>query len=491
MASIYQTGLVARKRAPAAVFIAVAISMAAPAFAEDKPTVPAKAAISQEIVGKADVKKAEASQIPRIAPDASTFQLSNGMTVVVIPDHRAPIVTHMAWYKIGAADDPAGKSGVAHFLEHLMFKGTKNHPAGEFSAKVSEVGGVENAFTTADATAYFQTVAKEQLGMVMGYEADRMEGLQLTDAVVLPERDVILEERRMRTDNNPAAQLSEAMDAALYQNHPYGIPIIGWEHEMAGLTREDAVSQYQHYYTPNNAILVVAGDVTADEVKKLAEDTYGKLPRRAEPGVRNRPKEPDPLAERSLVLRDQRVSQPSWSQSYLVPSYVSAKPAEAEALDILADVVGSGPTSRLYRSLVVEQGIAGSAGSYYSGNGLDYGRLGFYATPRGDVSLDKVSAAVDAVLADVREHGITAEELALAKKRTRASTIYSQDSQSSLARLFGSAMISGQSLADVQDWARRVDAVTLTDVSQAAAKYLDKRRAVTGTLLPAPVETRS
>jgi zinc protease len=225
MASIYQTGLVARKRAPAAVFIAVAISMAAPAFAEDKPTVPAKAAISQEIVGKADVKKAEASQIPRIAPDASTFQLSNGMTVVVIPDHRAPIVTHMAWYKIGAADDPAGKSGVAHFLEHLMFKGTKNHPAGEFSAKVSEVGGVENAFTTADATAYFQTVAKEQLGMVMGYEADRMEGLQLTDAVVLPERDVILEERRMRTDNNPAAQLSEAMDAALYQNHPYGIPI--------------------------------------------------------------------------------------------------------------------------------------------------------------------------------------------------------------------------------------------------------------------------
>jgi zinc protease len=226
-------------------------------------------------------------------------------------------------------------------------------------------------------------------------------------------------------------------------------------------------------------------------VKKLAEDTYGKLPRRAEPGVRNRPKEPDPLAERSLVLRDQRVSQPSWSQSYLVPSYVSAKPAEAEALDILADVVGSGPTSRLYRSLVVEQGIAGSAGSYYSGNGLDYGRLGFYATPRGDVSLDKVSAAVDAVLADVREHGITAEELALAKKRTRASTIYSQDSQSSLARLFGSAMISGQSLADVQDWARRVDAVTLTDVSQAAAKYLDKRRAVTGTLLPAPVETRS
>ena len=476
MASISQTSLAARKRGPAALFIAVTIGMAVPAFAEEKPAVPAPA---------------ELSQLPRIAPDASTFQLSNGLDVVVIPDHRAPIVTHMMWYKIGAADDPAGKSGIAHFLEHLMFKGTKNHPAGEFSAKVSEVGGVENAFTTSDATAYFQTVAKEQLGMVMGFEADRMEGLELTDPVVLPERDVILEERRMRTDNNPAAQLSEAMSAALYQNHPYGIPTIGWEHEMAGLTRQDAVAQYERYYTPNNAILVVAGDVTADEVKKLAEDTYGKLPRRSEPGVRNRPKEPEPLTERSIVLRDQRVSQPSWSQMYLAPSYQSAEPGEAEALDILADVIGSGPTSRLYRSLVVEQAIASGAGSYYSGDGLDYGRLGFYASPRGDVTLDKVGAAVDAVLADVREHGITAEELALSKKRTRASTIYSQDSQSSLARIFGSAMITGQSLSDVQDWARRIDAVTLADVSKVAAKYLDTRRSVTGSLLPAPAESRS
>jgi len=476
MASILQSNLAALKRGPAALFIAVTIGMAAPALAEDKPATPAQS---------------QTSQIPRIAPDASTFKLANGMEVVVIPDHRAPIVTHMVWYKIGAADDPAGKSGIAHFLEHLMFKGTKNHPAGEFSARVSEVGGVENAFTTADSTAYFQTVAKEQLGMVMGFEADRMQGLQLTDPVVLPERDVILEERRMRTDNNPSAQLSEAMNAALFQNHPYGIPIIGWEHEMAGLTREDAVAQYERYYTPNNAILVVAGDVTADEVKKLAEDSYGKLPRRSEPTPRKRPLEPQPLTERSLVLRDQRVSQPYWNQVYLAPSYVSGKPGEAEALDILADVIGSGATSRLYRSLVVEQAIASGAGAYYSGDGLDYGRLGFYASPRGDVSIEKLSAAVDAVLADVREHGITAEELALAKKRTRASTIYSQDSQSSLARIFGSAMVSGQSLSDVQDWARRIDAVTLSDVSQAAAKYLDKRRSVTGTLLPAPADGRS
>jgi len=476
MISVVQLSSFARKRGIVALLVATALGLAVPAHADMQSP-------------KSD--PVEVSELPRIAPDASSFKLANGMEVVVIPDHRAPIVTHMVWYRIGAADDPAGKSGIAHYLEHLMFKGTKNHPAGEFSNKVSEVGGVENAFTTADATAYFQTVAKEQLGMVMGFEADRMQGLQLTDAVVLPERDVILEERRMRTDNNPGAQLSEAMNAALFQNHPYGVPIIGWAHEIGALTREDAVTQYERYYTPNNAVLVVAGDVTADEVKKLAEETYGKLPRRAEPGPRKRPMEPQPLAERSVVLRDQRVSQPSWNQMYLAPSYVSAEPGEAEALDILTDVIGSGPTSRLYRSLVVEQAIASAAGAYYSGDGLDYGRLGFYATPRGDVSLDKLAAAVDTVVAEVREHGITADELALAKKRTRASTIYSQDSQSALARMFGSALISGQSLSDVQDWARRIDAVTLEDVQKVAAKYLDKRRSVTGTLLPATADNRS
>ena len=476
MISVVQLSSFARKRGIVALLVATALGLAVPAHADVQSP-------------KSD--PVEVSELPRIAPDASSFKLANGMEVVVIPDHRAPIVTHMVWYRIGAADDPAGKSGIAHYLEHLMFKGTKNHPAGEFSNKVSEVGGVENAFTTADATAYFQTVAKEQLGMVMGFEADRMQGLQLTDAVVLPERDVILEERRMRTDNNPGAQLSEAMNAALFQNHPYGVPIIGWAHEIGALTREDAVTQYERYYTPNNAVLVVAGDVTADEVKKLAEETYGKLPRRAEPGPRKRPMEPQPLAERSVVLRDQRVSQPSWNQMYLAPSYVSAEPGEAEALDILTDVIGSGPTSRLYRSLVVEQAIASAAGAYYSGDGLDYGRLGFYATPRGDVSLDKLAAAVDTVVAEVREHGITADELALAKKRTRASTIYSQDSQSALARMFGSALISGQTLSDVQDWARRIDAVTLEDVQKVAAKYLDKRRSVTGTLLPATADNRS
>ena len=205
---------------------------------------------------------AASAETPKFAGSATTFTLDNGMQVVVIPDHRAPIVTHMVWYKAGAADELPGESGVAHFLEHLMFKGTKDHPEGEFSKVVNSVGGDENAFTSDDVTAYHQTVAKQYLPLMMEFEADRMANLILNDAVVATERDVILEERRMRIDNEPAAQLSEAVRSTLYQNSRYGVPTIGWPDEMAKLDLGAALSWYNRYYTPNNAILIVAGDVT-------------------------------------------------------------------------------------------------------------------------------------------------------------------------------------------------------------------------------------
>jgi zinc protease len=434
---------------------------------------------------------ADAETATRIAPDASEFTLSNGLQVVVIPDHRAPIVTHMIWYKIGAADDPPGKSGIAHFLEHLMFKGTKAHPAGEFSARVSDLGGSENAFTTNDATAYHQTIAKAELGTVMAFEADRMRGLVLTDQVVLPERDVILEERRMRIDNDPGSQLYEAMNAALYQNHHYGIPTIGWPQEMAGLTREDALKQYSRYYAPNNAVLVVTGDVTPEEVRRLADETFGKVPTSAEPIVRNRPKEPPQLAERVVTLADPRVSEPSWSRSYLVPSYTTAAPGEAEALDLLSDILGSGPTSRLFRTLVVEKALASAVGAYYSGDAIDYGQFGVVATPRDGVTVEQLQTAIDAILTDLRDHGVTADELQRAKQRTRASAIFAQDSQSSLARIVGTALLSGQKLPDIQNWPARIDKVSASEVAAVAAKYLDRRQSVTGILKPAPADGRS
>ncbi len=412
------------------------------------------------------------------------FRLGNGMDVVVIPDHRAPVVTHMVWYRNGSADDPPGKSGIAHFLEHLMFKGTKNHRLGEFSEVVSELGGQENAFTSNDYTAYFQRVPKEHLRVMMDYEADRMTNLVLTDEIVAPERDVVLEERRMRTDADPGSQLSEAVHAALFTHHPYGKPIIGWQHEIETLDRNDALAYYQRFYTPENAILIVAGDVTADEVRTLADEIYGKIPARGEAPKRFRPREPEPRASRLVTLADEKVEQPTAQRIYLVPSYTSAQPGDAEALEVLGHLLGGGPTSRLYRELIVNQKIAVSAGSYYMGTALDDTRFYVWAVPAPDVSLEALDEAVGKVVAGMASELVSAEDLVRAKTRLIADAVYAQDNQSMLARWYGAALTTGESVEAVQNWPARIDAVTAEDVRKAAAKWLDRRRAVTGFLLP-------
>src|SRR5499427_10601904 len=258
------------------------------------------------------------AQAETSGPNVAHYTLANGLELVVIPDHRTPVVTHMIWYKVGSADESPGKSGIAHFLEHLMFKGTAKNPAGRFSQTLATIGGQENAFTTADYTAYFQRIAKEYLPLVMEFEADRMTGLVLTDENVLPERDVVLEEYNQRVANDPAAQLTEQVQAALYLNHPYGRPVIGWRHEIEVLTREDALAFYRRFYTPNNAIVVIAGDVSAEEVRALAGKIYAPVARRSEPGPRMRPQEPEPVSIRQVTLADPRVAQPSLNRSYLV-----------------------------------------------------------------------------------------------------------------------------------------------------------------------------
>ncbi|ODN71730.1 M16 family metallopeptidase [Methylobrevis pamukkalensis] len=274
------------------------------AQANPAPAAPAPAAPASPVVAPEAANPAAPDEIQRFAPGATSFTLGNGLEVVVIPDHRAPVVTHMVWYKVGASDEPVGKTGIAHFLEHLMFKGTLLHPAGEFSRVIAENGGEENAFTSSDYTAYYQRVAREHLGLMMTFEADRMSGLVLTDSNVLPERQVILEERNMRLDGEPSAILSASVDAVLNLGHPYGVPVIGWREDMETLSRQDAIAFYDRFYTPNNAVLVVAGDVEPDEVRRLAEDTYGKVPRRAEP---ERPLRPAPgklRTPRSVELTD-------------------------------------------------------------------------------------------------------------------------------------------------------------------------------------------
>jgi zinc protease len=426
-------------------------------------------------------------------PDVTHFTLSNGLEVVVVPDHRAPVVTHMIWYKVGGADETAGKSGLAHFLEHLMFKGTKQNPGDHFSQEVASIGGQENAFTSSDYTGYFQRVPREHLKEMMALEADRITGLMLTDEVVRPELNVVLEEQNMRVANNPNARLGEQMDAALYLNHPYGRPVIGWRQEIEALTSEDALAFYRRFYTPNNAIVVIAGDVTADEVKADAEDTYAKIATRAEIKPRNRPKEPVQEAPRTVTLADPRVEQPSVSRNYLVPSTTTAKPGESEALDVLAHVLGSGSNSRLYRTLVVDKGIALSAGAYYSGTAVDYAKFGVYGSPKPGTTLRQVEDGIDAVLADVVDHGITADELDRAKNRLIADAVYAQDNQATLARWYGAALATGETVQMVQGWPDRIRAVTADAVRDAAHNWLDTRRSVTGYLVKSlqPEEKKS
>jgi len=418
------------------------------------------------------------------APGVTSFSLDNGMRVVVIPDRRTPVVTHMVWYKNGSADDPIGKSGIAHFLEHLMFKGTKENPQGAFSNLVAELGGQENAFTGYDYTAYFQRIGKEHLATLMRFEADRMLNLQLTDEVVNPEREVVLEERRMRCDNDPGAQLEEAVQSALFAHHPYGLPVIGWKHEIEDLSREDALNYYRRFYTPENAVLIVAGDVDADEVRALANETYGKIAARAEPPKRRRPMEPPHRAERLVTLEDEKVRQPAYERVFLTPSYATAEPGEAEALEVLAHILGGGPASILYETLVHEDKLAVSVGAYYMGNAVDDTRFYIFATPAEDVKLTELDAALDRALAKFVKDGVADDVLKRAKTRLIADAVYAQDSQVTLARWYGEALTTGLDLPDVASWPDRIDAVTGGRIVAAARKWLDKKRSVTGFLLP-------
>lgn len=424
------------------------------------------------------------------APSAkiSYFKLANGLEVVVIPDRRTPVITHMVWYKVGSADEPAGKSGIAHFLEHLMFKGTKKHPTGEFSKAVAAIGGQENAFTTADYTGYFQRTSREHLKMLMEFEADRMTGLVLTDKVVKPELNVVLEEQNQRVANNPGAKLGEQLEAALYLNHPYGKPVIGWRHEIEKLNREDALQFYRRFYTPNNAVVVVAGDVTSDEVKALAEATYGKVKPRAKISPRLRPQEPVQNAVRHIELADPRVAQPSLQRYYLVPSGATAKPGEAESLDVLAHILGGTTTSQLYRTLVVERGVAVNVGAWYQDAALDETRFGVSGTPKPGVTLPQLEEAIDSVIADVIAKGVNADDLERAKNRLIADTVYAQDNQATMARWYGTAMTTGSSVEKVTNWADRVRAVSAQSVQDAARAWLDKRRSVTGYLIKEEVK---
>ncbi|NRB34202.1 MAG: insulinase family protein [Rhodobacteraceae bacterium] len=410
------------------------------------------------------------------------FTLDNGLELVVVEDHRAPVVQHMIWYRVGAADEPPGASGVAHFLEHLMFKGTENMEAGEFSRVVAENGGRDNAFTSYDYTAYFQRVAADRLGLMMQMEADRMRNLALTEDDVLTERDVILEERSQRTDSNPRALFGEQMNATMFMNHGYSVPVIGWRHEMETLDMEDVTSFYRTHYGPNNAVLVVSGDVVPDEVLALAQEYYGPIPAKTDLPERTRTQEPPHLAPRRLTLADPRVSQPYVSRSYLAPERNSGDQREAAALELLAEVLGGGVTSVLRDRLQFETQEALWVGAFYNGMSLDQTSFGLVIVPAQGVSLEEAEAALDREIATFLETGVDPEQLDRIKLLYRASQIYARDDVDGIARRYGQAMTTGLAVEDVQAWPDIVQSITGEEIVAAARKVLRADTSVTGWL---------
>ncbi|MEI6984564.1 MAG: pitrilysin family protein [Rhodospirillaceae bacterium] len=450
-----------------------------------------EAVVNEAVAGEATTSKPASSTSPVThgVYFPETFTIANGLQVVVVTNRRVPVVSHMLWYKVGGADARPGKSGIAHFLEHLMFKGTPSVSSGEFSKIVARNGGRDNAFTSDDFTVYFQNVALSRLKLVMGMEADRMVNLTLSDANVYPERDVVLEERRQNVGNHPSARLYEQVDAALYINHPYGIPVLGWEHEIRSLTREDAESFYRSWYAPNNAILVVTGDIDASELRPLVDQTYGLIPARPVP-AHALTEIPQQDAEIRVVLRDAQVREPQVFREVIAPSFRHGEVKHAYPLVVLAEIMSGGPTSRLNKALVVDQRLATSAWLSYSPlkNGPTTLTIGATPVPGGDIA--RSEASLDAEIHKLLKDGVSDEEVATARKRLLASAAYARDSLQGPAYAIGMELVTGHSLDEVESWPERIGEVTATQVNEAARAILGRNGGVVSLLLPKDDKTK-
>lgn len=422
---------------------------------------------------------AEARELPR----PETFTLRNGLEVVVITDRRAPVVTHMVWYRVGAADEPRGLSGMAHFFEHLMFKGTRQIAPGEFSRTIARNGGDDNAFTSWDYTAYHERIARDRIELVMRMEADRMRNLRYSDETFVAERAVITEERRQRVENNPNSVMNERMRAMLYPHHPYGTPIIGWMHEIQALDRENAERFYRTWYAPNNAILVVAGDIDAAELRPLAERHYGRLQPTRNLPARTWVRDPPAVGPMRVTHRDEKVRQPSLSRLYRAISYATDEGRQAHALDVAVEILGGSQTSRMYRILVEERGLAVGAGASSQTSGLGGGIVSLGAMPAEGVSLETLEAAMDEVVAEYLRDGPTEAELARAKSSLTAAAIYARDSQYNMANIYGASLAQGESIEDIVNWPANIAAVTREEALAEIRRALVLENSVTGWLM--------
>ena len=413
--------------------------------------------------------------------NVTSFSLENGMRVVVIEDHRAPVVTHMVWYRAGASDENSGKSGVAHLLEHLLFKETENVENGEFSKTVAALGGSDNAFTSQDYTAYYQRVSKQYLDLMMYYESDRMKNLKISELDFNTEVKVVIEERSQRTDSKPGALFNEQNMASLYLNHPYGVPIVGWRHELDDLVLEDAIDFYKTYYSPNNAILIVSGDVDPKNVQILANKFYGSLENTIYLDVRKRPAEPPQIVERRLIFEDERVSQPYITRTYLAAERDPGQQREAAALTLLADLIGSdGIQSILGKTLQLDNKKAIYTNAYYNGLSYDDTNFSLIVVPNNDVTLLDIEVELDKVINTFISNGIDEDHLERIKFQYKAQQIFSLDSAYSQARRFGVALTSGLTIEDVLAWPKIIQDIKSAEILAAAVSLFKKESSVTG-----------
>lgn len=412
-----------------------------------------------------------------------TATLANGLEVIVLPQHRVPAVHHLLMYKVGSTEEEPGKTGLAHYLEHLMFKGTEKTPPGAFDALVNRHGGRQNAFTNADYTGYFQTMPRDQLGAVMALEADRMAGLKLSDANSRPELSVVLEERNLRVNTPVAGQLSEKANATLFAGTPYGHPVLGSEADIKGLTYQDALAFHARWYAPNNAVLVVAGDVDLAEVLRLAAATYGQVSRRPVPPRAVLPV-PAPARDKLLTEVSARATVPLWSARAIGPSVSTASARDVAAMSVLIDSFGQGLDSRLDRRLVKQVKFAQSALSGAEVLQRGPGVIFLSATPAPGVEIAALGAAVMAEVDRVRRLGIQPDELERSILRLTNGEAFERDSLTGLANSLGRAAVIGRTpnqAATEDDDIRRV---TLDDVKRVAGRWFDPAAFVVTQVLP-------
>ena len=416
------------------------------------------------------------------------YKLENGLKIIVQEDHRSPVVVSQVWYKAGALDEVNGKTGVAHVLEHMMFKGTKKVPAGQFSRKIAAAGGRENAFTSQDYTAYFQQLEKSQLPLSFELEADRMANLNLTKEEFEKEIKVVMEERRWRTDDKPQAQVNEHFNSAAFRTHPYGRPVVGWMSDLENMRVEDTREWYNHWYAPNNAVLVVVGDVKADEVYKLAKQHFGKIKPKAVP-ERKPQKEPPQIGERRVVVKAP-AKLPSLQMGFHTPVLNDPNQDwEPYALEILASVLSGNDSARLNQKLVRESQVAVDVGAGY--DMIARGRQGLFelaGSPSEGKTVAELEAAILQQIEKVKESGVTAEELKRVKVQVIAADVYQRDSVFYQAMQIGQLELTGFSWKILKDYPAKLSAVTSEQVQEVAKKYLVKDNMTVATLDPQPID---